>query len=65
MIEFEVNGMTCGHCARTITSAVQSADQTAKVEVDIPNRRVRIESSRHGGELLMAIQNAGYAAARV
>ena len=34
MIAYEVNDMTCGHCASTITKAVKAVDRDAKVEVD-------------------------------
>ena len=36
MIEFQVNDMTCGHCAGVITKALKSVDPTAQVEIDIP-----------------------------
>lgn len=44
MTEFQIDGMTCGHCASTITKAVQSLDHTAKVEIDLAAKRVRVES---------------------
>jgi len=43
MIAFDVNDMTCGHCAGTITSAVQAADAAARVEIDLGRRQVRID----------------------
>jgi len=45
MIAFEVNDMTCGHCASTITKAVKQTDRDAAVAVDLGNKRVQIESS--------------------
>jgi copper chaperone len=61
MIAFEVNDMTCGHCASTITKAVKAADQEAKVEIDLASHRVRIEPAQADAKALAdAIKDAGY-----
>lgn len=61
MIAFEVNDMTCGHCASLITRAVKGADKDAKVQVDIAKQRVEIESAAaNSQELSDAIKEAGY-----
>jgi len=61
MIAFEVNDMTCGHCASTITKAVKQTDRDAAVAVDLGNKRVQIESSAADeAEFKAAIEEAGY-----
>ena len=40
MIEFQVNDMTCGHCAGVITKAVAEVDAAAKVEIDLATHRL-------------------------
>ena len=61
MISFEVNDMTCGHCASTITKAVTGADKNAKVQVDLARHRVEIEPGEATAqELSDAIKEAGY-----
>jgi copper chaperone len=61
VIAFEVNDMTCGHCASTITKAVKAADKDAKVQVDLARHRVEIEPSEADAQALQAaIQEAGY-----
>ena len=45
MLAFEVNDMTCGHCASTITKAVKAQDPGAQVQFDLATHRVEIESS--------------------
>ena len=45
MFEFRVDDMTCGHCAGVITKAVAAVDAKAKVAIDIPNHRVRIDGT--------------------
>jgi len=61
-IHFEIPGMTCGGCARSITRAIQGLDAEAKVETDIPVRRVSVESRADRAALVTAIREAGYAA---
>lgn len=60
MTEFQINDMTCGHCASTITKAVHSLDQAAKVEIDLAAKRVRVESPVGPLKLAAAIRGAGF-----
>jgi len=60
MIEFQVNDMTCGHCAGVITKAVAEIDAAAKVEIDLPTHRVRITGTEALAEVEAAIREAGY-----
>ena len=66
MITFEVSDMTCGHCASTITKAVKSVDQGARVAIDVAAHRVHIEPTEaDAAELLEAIKEAGYSPVEV
>lgn len=57
-----VEGMTCGHCVLTITSAIQKLDPAASVDIDVSAGEVRIRSnSVAAGTASQAIQDAGYA----
>lgn len=61
MIAFEVNDMTCDHCASTITQALKAADRGAKVHIDLAMHRVQVEpSAADAKELAEAIRDAGY-----
>ena len=60
MITFEGPGMTCGHCARTITNALQEIDPAAEVTIDLASKRVAVSSSASPERLEKAIQVAGY-----
>ncbi|MCM5571956.1 cation transporter [Burkholderiaceae bacterium FT117] len=57
---FEVKGMSCGHCARAVTGAIQEIDPSAKVEVDLAAGSVEVQSARPRVELAEAIREAGY-----
>ena len=61
MIEFNVQDMTCGHCAGRITKAINGVDASAKVEIKIEGRIVSVESKATADELADAIREAGYA----
>jgi copper chaperone len=61
MIAFQVDDMTCGHCARAITTAIAQVDAAADVTVDLPAKRVEIRSPGATSEALgAAIRGAGY-----
>jgi copper chaperone len=66
MIAFQVNDMTCGHCASTITKSVKATDPNAKVTIDLGKHLVMIESAAADGEELReAIADAGYSPSAV
>lgn len=60
MIEFDVQAMSCGHCASIVTEAVRSVDPQAKVEVDLENKKVKVESSQSRASIADALTEAGY-----
>lgn len=62
MQKFTVNGMTCDHCVRAITQAVQALDSAAKVEVDLAQGEVRVDSALGAPAILAAIREEGYEA---
>ncbi len=42
---FNVSGMTCSHCERAVTQAIQALDPQAQVEVDLAAGTVQVQSS--------------------
>lgn len=62
MQEFEVPSMSCGHCLATVTEAIKSLDPQAKVEVDLPTKKVRVETSKDRESVALALSEAGYKA---
>ena len=60
MIHFQVNDMTCGHCAATITKAVKAVDSAAEVNIDLVAHRVEVASRAGAGVVQAAIRDAGY-----
>ena len=60
---FQVQGMSCAHCVRAVSEAVQQADAAARVSVDLPSGRVEVQSARTRDELARAIVDGGYTVA--
>ncbi|WP_145130222.1 heavy-metal-associated domain-containing protein [Pseudomonas sp. URMO17WK12:I11] len=59
---FTVEGMTCGHCVKAVTQAVQALDSAAKVDVDLASKQVRVHSSANPAQIRAAIEEEGYQA---
>ncbi|AMN78726.1 heavy-metal-associated domain-containing protein [Pseudomonas azotoformans] len=59
---FSVEGMTCGHCVRAVTQAVQSKDPAASVKVDLAAKEVGVESRLSAEQVIEAITEEGYSA---
>ena len=58
---FEVQGMTCGHCERAVTQAVQGVDPAAAVRIDRSTGRVEVSGTSASREALAgAIAEEGY-----
>ncbi|MFJ2388928.1 heavy-metal-associated domain-containing protein [Pseudomonas koreensis] len=57
---FSVQGMSCGHCVKAITLAVQAKDPAANVRVDLAAREVGVESSLSPEQVIEVISEEGY-----
>ncbi|WP_275547176.1 heavy-metal-associated domain-containing protein [Pseudomonas sp. Marseille-Q0931] len=60
MQQFKISGMSCGHCVRAVTQAIQALDQAARVEVDLAAGLVRVEGSLDAAQIQAAIREEGY-----
>ncbi|AXO86970.1 copper chaperone [Pseudomonas parafulva] len=59
---FNVQGMTCGHCVKAVTQAIQAVDAAAQVDVDLPGRQVKVQSESPAERIVAAIVEEGYQA---
>ena len=59
---FSVEGMTCGHCVKAVTQAVQSQDPAASVEADLKAKEVRVASGLSSDQVIGLITEEGYSA---
>jgi copper chaperone len=61
-MQFHIEAMTCGGCARSVTKAVQSVDPAAQIETDPATRKVVVTSRRPRSEIEAVLAEAGYPA---
>lgn len=62
MLNIKVDGISCGSCVRRIIAAVSNLDDEAVVEVDQAAGMVSVQADLEAGEVIRAIEDAGYAA---
>ena len=60
---FQVQGMTCGHCERAVTQAVQHIDPNAQVSINRASGQVDVDSTAPREALAAAIAEEGYTVA--
>lgn len=57
---FTVQGMTCGHCEKAVTTAIKILDPQAQVSIDRANNRVEVNTDQTREAVAAAIQEEGY-----
>lgn len=60
MLTLKVSGMTCGHCAQTVTKAVEAIPAVDRALVDLKAGEVTIEGGAEESAIRQAIEDAGY-----
>jgi copper chaperone len=65
MIEhgYTVSGMSCGHCAQSVTEEITALPGVVEVDVDVPAGRVvvRAEAALAEDDVRAAVEEAGFA----
>jgi copper chaperone len=62
-MQFHIENMTCGGCARSVTKAIQSVDPGAEVKADPASHKVDVTSTAPRERLVAALSEVGYAPA--
>jgi copper chaperone len=57
---FTVQGMTCGHCEKAVTTAIKLVDPQALVTIDRAKNRVEVNTSQPRDTVAEAIREEGY-----
>ena len=60
MMEFKIEDMSCGHCASVITKTVKELDAAAKIDIDLAQKKVTVESTEDRAVIAEALTEAGY-----
>jgi len=62
-MQFHIETMTCGGCARGVTKAIHSVDPTAEVKSDPATHTVDVTTTAPRDRLAAALTDAGFAPA--
>ncbi|OEV05571.1 heavy-metal-associated domain-containing protein [Streptomyces oceani] len=59
---YAVSGMTCGHCKSTLTKAIGDLESVIRVDVDVDNGRVTVNTAGEPDDALISsvVDEAGY-----
>lgn len=58
--QFTVTGMSCQHCVKAVTQAIETIDPQAKVVVTLETGRVTVETHASREDVAHAITEEGY-----
>ncbi|MFC4234323.1 heavy-metal-associated domain-containing protein [Thalassospira xianhensis] len=62
MLKLKVDEMSCGHCAATVTKAVEGVSGVEKADIDLAKGEVTVTGNPDVAALIAAIDDAGYPA---
>jgi copper chaperone len=60
---FSVQGMTCGHCEKAVTTAIKLLDPQAVVSIDRSQNRVEVDTEQPRETVAETIREEGYTVA--
>lgn len=63
--EFEITGMSCGHCRSAVESAIREVAGVKSVNVDLERGRATVEGQASVPDVVQAVEESGYAATPV
>ncbi len=59
-VKYRVDGMTCGGCVRSVTTAIQAGNPLLQVEVSLPEKTVLVQGKHDEQSIRQAIEDAGF-----
>lgn len=60
---FTVQGMTCGHCEKAVSTAIKTLDPQAEVRIDRSQNLVEVQTEQPRDAVAAAISEEGYTVA--
>jgi copper chaperone len=63
MYALSIPNLSCGHCVRAVTEAVQAADPAAQVQADLATRQVQVQTTLPLAAVVAQLTQVGYAPA--
>ena len=59
-MEFDIPDMSCGHCASAITQALKQLDASASISIDLPAKKVTVQTTEDRQAVADVLTAAGY-----
>lgn len=59
-MKFRIENMTCGGCARSVTTTIKDLDENATVNIDVATKLVEVESTVSESEIVAALTEDGF-----
>lgn len=59
-MEFDIPDMSCGHCANAITQALKQLDASASISIDLPAKKVTVQTTEDRQAVADVLTAAGY-----
>lgn len=60
MLRYEIEGMKCAGCARSVERAARTAAPGADIRVDLPSRRLEVGGLASPDAVIAAVSAAGF-----
>ncbi|HBG50824.1 CopZ family metallochaperone [Candidatus Macondimonas diazotrophica] len=60
MVVLKIDGMTCGHCVKAVSSALEQIPGVRAVRVDLERGQAEIDGSAELAQLIEAVREEGY-----
>ena len=57
---FTLPNLSCNHCVASVTKAIRAIDADARIDIDLPAKRVSIDSACDVPTLARVLDEAGY-----
>ncbi len=59
-MQFQLNDMVCGGCARSVTKAIQTVDPAATIQIRVEEHLVEVDSQLPASRIAEALTQAGF-----
>jgi copper chaperone len=62
MVQLKVTGMTCNHCVKHVTTALEGVAGVSQAKVDLARGEAVVEGNAELADLIAAVKDEGYEA---
>lgn len=59
-MQFQIDNMGCGGCAKSVTKAIHSVDPRARIDIDLALKRVSVDSGADESAMVTVLEDVGF-----